>query len=63
MFCVTIIEDEKNYSDRLREYIDRYAGATGEKFEVRLYSDPFTFLDNYKKTDIIFMDIMMPGMD
>lgn len=63
MFCVTIIEDEKNYSDRLREYIDRYAGATGENFEVRLYSDPFTFLDNYKKTDIIFMDIMMPGMD
>ena len=39
MICVTIIEDEKNYSDRLREYIDRRRVNIGEtiKQQVRKY--------------------------
>jgi hypothetical protein len=67
MINVAIVEDEKSASDLLEKYLAEYGEATGEEFYCRVYSDPISFLENYRAdNDIVFLDIEMPlmnGMD
>lgn len=64
LYNVAIIEDEKKYSDTLREYIDRYASENGKEFKVSLFTSIEDFLlprsDGF---DVVFFDIELPGMN
>ena len=61
---IAIVEDEKECSRQIEEYLARYARETGEKFEHRTYDDGKHIVRDYPEDlDIIFMDIQMAEMD
>ena len=58
---IAIVEDQKQYIETLKDYIERYSQEKGEQLEVYAFSDGLEFLNFYKtKFDIVFMDIDMP---
>lgn len=62
---VGIVEDEKECSDRMIEYLNRYQEERGEvRFLIDVFHNAVDFLSDYKRdTDIVFMDIEMPLMN
>ncbi|MCI8712781.1 MAG: response regulator transcription factor [Ruminococcus sp.] len=63
MIRVTIVEDEEQVAENIKAYIAKYQEETGIPFEVTHYRDGLFFLENYKPTDVVFMDIRMPHVD
>ena len=64
MIRLALVEDDALYRSQLREYIDKYSAASGEKFTVTEYSDGDEIALGYKAVyDIILMDIEMKFMD
>ena len=64
MIRIAIVEDEKKHADILTGYLEQFGSAEGETFDVSLFKDAFSFLEEYRpEYDVIFLDIMMPGMD
>lgn len=60
---IVIVEDEDCEASTLRDYIDRFQKVSNVKFVVKRFSNATTFLRNYPHdTDIVFMDINLPGM-
>ncbi len=66
-YRVCVVEDNKEHSDRLVSFIRKYGQERGKEFNVSVYGDALSFLDEfYGNFDIIFMDIELPfrnGMD
>ena len=64
MIRLALVEDDSVYRSRLREYIEKYSAASGEKFTVTEFSDGDEIALGYKAVyDIILMDIEMKFMD
>lgn len=64
MLKITIVEDDSADARLLENYIQAYSRENDEAFSVSVYSDPLDFLEKYNaSSDIIFMDIELPGMD
>ena len=64
MIRLALVEDDTLYRSQLREYIDKYSAASGEKFTVTEFSDGDEIAFGYKAVyDIILMDIEMKFMD
>lgn len=64
MIRLALVEDDALYRSPLREYIDKYSAASGEKFTVTEFSDGDEIALGYKAVyDIILMDIEMKFMD
>ena len=64
MIRLALVEDDTLYRSQLREYIDKYSAASGEKFTVTEFSDGDEIALGYKAVyDIILMDIEMKFMD
>lgn len=64
MVRIAIVEDDKNNSDMLISYLDRYATEHNRSIESVVYGNGKMFLENYcGNYEIIFMDIKMPEMD
>lgn len=64
MIRLALVEDDSVYRSRLREYIEKYSAASGEKFAVTEFSDGDEIALGYKAVyDIILMDIEMKFMD
>ena len=60
MIRLALVEDDSVYRSRLREYIEKYSAASGEKFTVTEVSDGDEIALGYKAVyDIILMDIEM----
>ena len=61
---IAIVEDDKAYSDKLREYVSRYENSReGEVFKCRVdvFETGLKFLSELKAGwDVVFMDIDMP---
>lgn len=64
MVKLAILEDEDASAKRLTDAITQYCDAHDIKFSIDRFKSAIEMLDNYRPIyDIIFMDIMLPGMD
>ena len=48
MIRLALVEDDTLYRSQLREYIDKYSAASGEKFTVTEFSDGDEIALGYK---------------
>ncbi len=63
MVKIAIVEDNDAAANKLLEYLQRYAAENGEQFTYARYGEANTFLEEKERTfDIVFMDIMLPGI-
>lgn len=61
---VAIVEDEKNTSEQITEYLKTLEQELKVDFEIVVFKNGILFLTNYKPCyDIVLMDIQMPHMD
>lgn len=64
MIKVAIVEDEKECSDQITAYLERFRRETRSELRSVVFSDGMSFLDEYAGDfDIILMDIAMPHMN
>lgn len=64
MIRIAIVEDEKEYQEKLKEYISRFETECGQSFQTTFFKDGLDIVDEYKPVwDIILMDIKMRHMD
>lgn len=64
MLNIAIVENEKEQSEQLRQYAERYAYEHGGRCRVTQYENGLDFISEYKGGfDAVFMDIKMPLMD
>ena len=64
MIQIAIVEDDKNYSETLNNYIKKYETESGLKFNIHNFGDGEDIVEDYKGIyDIILMDIEMKFMD
>ena len=64
MLRIAVVDDEREYSDILKEFIDRYCRENGEEAHVVSFSDGIDIASDYTaQYDIIFLDIAMKHMD
>lgn len=64
MINIAIVEDDKNYAQKLETYIRRMEEEHHQRFNVFFFQDGEDIVSDYKaKYDIIIMDIEMQFMD
>lgn len=67
MYHIAIVEDEKEFSEQLKQYLKQYGKENEMEFQVSVFYDGSEILDGYEpKYDVILLDIEMPmvnGMD
>ena len=58
MYHIAIVEDEKDFSALLVEYLDQYKKEHGVEFQVSVFSDGESILKDYQAAyDAVFLDI------
>ena len=64
---IGILEDEKEVSEKIKSYVQKYFDERGKNVTIFTYPDAFTLLENYQADmDVLFMDIqmnLMTGME
>jgi DNA-binding LytR/AlgR family response regulator len=64
MLRVAVVEDNREYSDKLKHFFAEYEKEIKEEIEVVCYADGLDFTESYTADfDIVFMDIEMPLMN
>lgn len=64
MLRVAVVEDERECSNQLMDYLERFRRETNTSIEAAAFFDGMSFIDEYRGNfDIILMDIAMPHMD
>ena len=63
MINVIIVEDNIDDANALKNCINQYGEEYHKHFIINHYNDGNVFLNNYTGTDILFLDIMLPGVD
>ena len=61
---IAVVDDENVSTQKLQEYLDRFAQEFNQKLDVQCFNDGFAFIDAFKgQFDLILLDISLPGMD
>lgn len=61
MIRIAIVEDDKNSSDLLVNYLEKYSNDKNIRFDVKTFFTRNQILNNYNNNfDVIFMDIELP---
>lgn len=63
---IAVCEDEKIYSDKLLELLEKYFEKCNEKVEITVFTDGIPLLEVYKNKgtfDLIFLDIQLENTD
>lgn len=60
---IGIVEKEQKDADSLSSLLNEYQKSTGASFDIFLFKNAFDFLDKKERFDLLFLDIMMPGID
>lgn len=61
---IAIVEDQKTEVDKMKAYFARYGKQYGLEFSLAHFDNAEAFLTRYRPVyDIVFMDIMLPGMN
>jgi len=63
MIDIAIVEDDREEQQRLVRNLQRYALENQQSFSFSLYESALDFLEAKKPFDIVFMDIMLPGLN
>ncbi len=64
MIRIALVEDDKGYADKLREYLRQYEEESGERLKISGFEDGEDIVTDYSgEYDIILMDIEMQFMD
>ncbi|MBR1843206.1 MAG: response regulator transcription factor [Oscillospiraceae bacterium] len=64
MIRIALVEDDAGYRRELKSLLERYGRESGEKFDIRTFSDGDEIAVGYKaEYDIILMDIQMRFMN
>ena len=64
MYHIAIVEDEKEFSDQLIEYLHQYEIENDVEIQISVFYDGEAILRAYTpQYDAIFLDIQMPGID
>ena len=67
MYRIAVVEDDRNFVEELKGYLNQYAKEEGQEFEISAFYDGAEILEKYvPKYDLILLDIEMPkvnGMD
>ena len=67
MYHIAIVEDEKEFREQLKEYLQQYGVENQIEFQITEFADGAEIVENYKNEyDVILLDIEMPklnGMD
>lgn len=64
MVRIAVVEDDKNYADKLKKYLAQYQEESGRKLKIEYFEDGEDIAVDYKcEFDIILMDIEMRFMD
>lgn len=59
-----IVEDNASDAAQITEMLRRYSAESGVQMRAAVYAEAYSFLESYRAgTDIIFMDIELPGLN
>lgn len=64
MYRIAIVEDSAESVNKLKRYLDRFAGEKDIQLRYSVFSNGMDFVSDYKaEFDVVLMDIEMPHMD
>lgn len=64
MVKIAIVEDEKEQSELLRSFAEKYCNEKNEECQITQYPNGLDFVSDYTGGyDVVFMDINMPHLD
>ena len=64
MVRIAIAEDDDTCAGQLQEYLKRYAGESGEEFQISVFPDGLELVESYRPNyDVLLLDIEMPHLD
>lgn len=61
MYRIAVVDDDREFSAKLREYLEQYAKENDETFEIEVFYDGAEILKDYTpRYELILLDIEMP---
>ncbi len=63
MIRVACIDDEANFRDTVKDFLNSYAAEKGVEFDIRFFENGMDFFDGKAIFDLLFVDVDMPKMD
>ena len=64
MYRIAVVDDDREFSGQLREYLEQYAKENDETFEIEVFYDGAEILKDYTpRYELILLDIEMPAVN